>query len=76
VRKAPRSSDTVRFGSTVVVARSDGREQTYRIVGIDEANPARGTLSQISPLARALMARTVGDTVAIGDIRLEIVDIR
>ena len=47
----------VRFGSSVTILRDDGREQTFRIVGEDEANPSRGTISHVSPLARALFGK-------------------
>jgi transcription elongation GreA/GreB family factor len=53
----------VQFGATVTVRRDDGRAQTFRIVGEDEAEPARGTLSYVSPLARAVLGGRVGDTV-------------
>ena len=43
----------VRFGSTVTFKREDGREQSYRIVGEDEADPGAGTISYVSPLAQA-----------------------
>jgi transcription elongation GreA/GreB family factor len=43
----------VNFGATVTVQRDDSRTQTFRIVGEDEAEPARGTISYVSPLARA-----------------------
>ena len=40
------------FGTTVTLRRDDGREQTFRIVGEDEADPSRGTVSYVSPVAR------------------------
>jgi transcription elongation GreA/GreB family factor len=55
----------VQFGATVTVRRDDGRAQTFRIVGEDEAEPARGTVSHISPLARAVLAGIVGETVEV-----------
>jgi transcription elongation GreA/GreB family factor len=55
----------VHFGATVTVRREDGRAQTFRIVGEDEAEPARGTLSYISPLARAVLGGIVGDDVEV-----------
>jgi transcription elongation GreA/GreB family factor len=55
----------VRFGSLVTFQRDDGRRQTYRIVGEDEADPARGSIPYVSPLARALMGKEVGDTVPL-----------
>jgi transcription elongation GreA/GreB family factor len=55
----------VHFGATVTVRREDGRAQTFRIVGEDEAEPAGGTLSYVSPLARAVLGGTVGDDVEV-----------
>ena len=60
------------FGSTVTIARADGREQTWRIVGEDEADPAAGTLSHAAPLARALIGKSVGDDVQAGASEAEI----
>ena len=71
----PNDSATVRFGSTVTIARDDGREQTWRIVGEDEANPAAGTLSYVAPLAIALTGKTVGDAVTVAGREAEIVRI-
>ncbi|MBS0385508.1 MAG: transcription elongation factor GreA [Proteobacteria bacterium] len=68
----PPDADTVHFGSTVTLDRDDGRRQTFRIVGEDEADPERGTLSHVSPLARALMGRSEGDTVRVAGHELEI----
>jgi transcription elongation GreA/GreB family factor len=53
----------VQFGRTVQIEREDGRRQAFRIVGEDEADPARGLLSYVSPLARALLGKTVGEVV-------------
>jgi transcription elongation GreA/GreB family factor len=75
VLPAPPDTVQVHFGSTVTIARDDGRRQTYRIVGEDEADPARGTLSYVAPLARALMGKEVGDVVPMGDTEAEIVAI-
>jgi transcription elongation GreA/GreB family factor len=55
----------VRFGCTAAVERDDGRSQSFRIVGEDEADPEHGTLSHVSPLARALMGKRVGDSVRV-----------
>jgi transcription elongation GreA/GreB family factor len=62
----------VAFGATVTLRRHDGRTQTFRIVGEDEADPAKGTLSHVSPLARSLFGKTFGDTVEIagGDVEI------
>ena len=69
----PESSTTVAFGSTVTFARDDGRVQTYRIVGEDEADPKAGTISYVSPVARLLIGKSVGDVVMMGAQELEIV---
>jgi transcription elongation GreA/GreB family factor len=45
------------------------REQTFRIVGEAVADPARGTLSHVSPLARALFGKRIGDAVVAGKAR-------
>ena len=63
------------FGSTVTIEREDGRRQTFRIVGEDEANPAHGTLSYVSPLAQALAGKSVGEVVRAGTSGAEIVAI-
>ncbi|MFD1327415.1 transcription elongation factor GreA [Mycoplana ramosa] len=68
----PTSSETVAFGSTVTFARDDGRVQTYRIVGEDEADPKAGTISYVSPVARVLMGKSIGDVASIGEQELEI----
>ena len=75
VMPAPSDADVVHFGSTVTLDRDDGRHQTFRIVGEDEANPEKGTLSHVSPLARALMGKGAGDTVAVAGHELEIIEI-
>ncbi len=71
----PASTDTVAFGSTVTFARDDGRQQTYRIVGEDEADPKAGSISFVSPVARLLMGKAVGDSVGMSGQNLEIVAI-
>ena len=73
---APENTGAVQFGSTVTIKRDDGRRQTWRIVGEDEAEPTRGTLSYVSPVARALMNKSVGDVVQAGAGEAEIVEIR
>ena len=76
-RVVPPPTDTteVRFGARVTIVRDDGREQTFRIVGEDEADPARGTISHVSPLACALFGKTVGDVVRVGKGEAEITGI-
>ena len=64
------------FGALVTIQRDDGREQTFRIVGEDEADPAQGSISHVAPLARAMFGKHVGDVVAAGAGEAEIVSIR
>ncbi len=71
----PTSSDVVAFGSTVTFSRPDGRVQTYRIVGEDEADPKAGSISFVSPVARSLIGKAVGDVVGAGNQELEIIAI-
>ncbi|ANW01596.1 transcription elongation factor GreA [Bradyrhizobium icense] len=77
-RVAPEPSDNsvVRFGHTVTIVREDDRRQTFRIVGEDEAEPAHGTISHASPLARALFGKGVGEVAVIAGGEAEIVEIR
>ena len=76
VAPEPHDNSVVRFGHTVTIVRDDGREQTFGIVGEDEADPARGTISHVSPLARALFGKGVGDVVSVAGGEVEILSIR
>lgn len=71
----PDSQDVVAFGSTVTFERQDGRVQTYRIVGEDEADPKTGSISFTSPIAQSMMGKSVGETIGEGGGALEIVGI-
>lgn len=71
----PQDCEIVRFGCTVTITRDDGRSQTFRIVGEDEAAPERGTLSHVSPLARALLGKSVGDSAQVTGHDVEITNI-
>ena len=71
----PTSTDSVAFGSTVTFRRDDGRVQTYYIVGEDEADPKAGSISFVSPVARLLMGKAVGDVVGTSGQELEIIAI-
>jgi transcription elongation GreA/GreB family factor len=64
------------FGMTVTVRRDDGREQSFKIVGEDEADPSRGTVSYVSPLARAALAHGPGETIMIANSEAVILDVR
>ena len=71
----PASTDTVAFGSTVTFRRDDGRVQKYHIVGEDEADPKAGSISFVSPVARFLMGKAVGDMVGTSGRELEVIAI-
>ena len=79
----PRDDDgtaRVYFGATVTLADARGDERTISIVGQDEVDPARGHISWISPVARALTKAREGDSVTLrtpaGLEALEIIAIR
>jgi transcription elongation GreA/GreB family factor len=65
----------VRFGHRVRIRRHDGREQVFQIVGVDEADPAKGLISYISPLAESLIGGRVGEKIEAGQSDAEIVAI-
>jgi transcription elongation GreA/GreB family factor len=71
----PAANDAVAFGTRVTFKRDDGRRQVFRIVGEDEADPRNGSISYVSPVARALMGKAVGDVVVLGDGEIEILAI-
>ena len=65
--------DRVMFGRRVTLDREDGRRQVFRIVGEDEADPAKGAISHVSPVARAVLGRAVGDAVQVLGAEVEII---
>jgi len=72
--------DQIFFGATVTVCGLDGENRTFSIVGVDEANPAAGLVSWVSPLARALLKARANDTVMLrlpkGADELLVVDVQ
>ena len=72
--------DQVFFGATVTLCDADGSENTYTIVGVDEADASRGRISWVSPLARELLKAREGDTVRfqspVGVREIDIVEVR
>lgn len=60
---SPAGGDRVTFASTVRLEDEKGKEVRYWIVGSDEADPAKGRISVLAPLARTLIGKRVGDTV-------------
>jgi len=63
--KPAESGLKVRFGSLVSLDRAEGGRVEYCIVGEDEAEPAIGKISYVSPMARLLIGKSAGDTVAL-----------
>jgi transcription elongation GreA/GreB family factor len=76
VVSVPTDPSEVRFGTSVTIVRNDGREQTFRIVGEDEADPSQGSISHVSPLARSMFGKRVGDVVQAGAGEAEIIRIQ
>jgi transcription elongation factor GreA len=74
------SGDRVKFGATVTISDEEGEEKTYTIVGDDEADLKLGRISISSPVARALIGRSVGDSAVVqspkGRREVEIVDVQ
>jgi transcription elongation GreA/GreB family factor len=75
LRPEPGNFDAVVFGSRVTILRDDQRRQTFRIVGEDEADPRVGSISYVSPLARLLTSKRVGDFVDLDGHEIEILAI-
>jgi transcription elongation factor GreB len=73
-------NDQIFFGATVRFASDHGEERTIRILGVDEAESARGEVSWIAPIARALLKARVGDEVRLvtprGVETIEILEVR
>lgn len=67
----PGASEIVRFGARVQVQSAAGETRAYQIVGVDEADAAAGLVAFVSPLARALLGRRVGDTALVAAPRGE-----
>jgi transcription elongation factor GreA len=74
------STDTVTVGNTVVVAEDGRSPQTFQVVGIKEASPREGRISNESPIGKALIGKRVGDVALAetpgGRVELKIIEIR
>jgi transcription elongation factor GreB len=72
-------TDQVFFGATVTLLDDKNEQHTYSIVGMDEIDLARGRVSWISPIAKALMKAREGDVVRLstpgGERELEIIEV-
>jgi transcription elongation GreA/GreB family factor len=66
-------SDLVRFGMGVTLEGDDGRKAHWKIVGEDEADPTKGSISHVSPMAVALFGKKVGDVASVNGKEWEIV---
>ncbi|HEY8069796.1 MAG TPA: transcription elongation factor GreB [Burkholderiales bacterium] len=79
VQTAGRESDQVFFGSSVKIRTRDGGQRTITIVGVDETDTAKGRVSWVSPVARALLKAREGDKVVLktpgGAEELEILEV-
>jgi len=69
----PGQGETITFGMAVTLEAEDGARRSFRIVGEDEAEPKEGRIAWVSPVARALMGKWVGDTVRLPAGEMEIV---
>ncbi|MGZ8920242.1 MAG: GreA/GreB family elongation factor [Limisphaerales bacterium] len=73
------ASEVVRFGSTVTILQN-GAKEIYRIVGVDEIDLDRNHISWLSPLARALMSKRIGENIefrapsGLQQMRIEAID--
>jgi transcription elongation factor GreB len=80
VSSPPGDPSRVFFGAWVTLETEDGRQVVYRIVGSDEADPAKGHISLDSPVARALLKKEVDDAIRVatptGAVRFYLLDIR
>jgi len=70
-----KGGSVVAFGHRVTFRRDDGRRQVFRIVGEDEADARNGSISYVSPVARALIGRAAGEIALVGDREIEILSI-
>ena len=72
-------SDVVRLGSKVTVMDQKGRKSRYKIIGSAEADPSHGTISNVSPIGKALLGKRTGEMAEVsapaGKIQLEVVKI-
>ena len=73
----PEADETVvRFGMFVNLRKEDGKPVTWKIVGEDEADPHAGKISHVSPMARALFGKGVGDVAIVNDTEWEILGLK
>ncbi len=73
--------EKIYFGAWVTLYNLDDEtEHTYRVVGKDELEPSKGYISWVSPLAKAMLGKTIGDTIRAstpkGEESFEVIDVR
>ena len=77
IEKPRKTLDTVEIGATVTVQSQDGKTHQYTITGSAEADPSQGTISNVSPIGRALLGKRLKEVTEVnapsGKIRLEII---
>lgn len=73
--KKQQGLEKVFFGAIVTYAKEDDSEHTVHIVGVDEADAAKGKISWLSPVAKALMKHQAGDTVEVRAAAVETIEI-
>ncbi|MEJ7732731.1 MAG: GreA/GreB family elongation factor [Polyangiaceae bacterium] len=71
VDPATQPHDQIRFGAVVTVQPEEGAARSYRIVGVDEADVSEGRVAFVSPVARALLGKRVGDVTVLRSPRGE-----
>ena len=71
--------DRVSFGTTVTVLGDDKNKHIYKVVGVDESDPAKGLISWISPLAKAMLSKSIGEVLKVnlpkGESKMKILNI-
>ena len=68
-------SNVIRFGMTVTIEHEDEKQKSWKIVGEDEADAAKGSVSHVSPMAQALFGKTIGEMAVVNGKEWEIVRI-
>jgi transcription elongation GreA/GreB family factor len=68
--------EQVRFGVRAVLRLADGATQSFQLVGEDEADPKAGLISYVSPLAKSLMGKSVGDELPFAGQTAEILELQ
>jgi len=69
-------SDVVRFGMTVTIEDEDGKRKSWKLVGEDEADAAKGSVSHVSPMAQALFGKAIGEVAVVNGKEWEIVGMK